>query len=300
MREYLDHYTLSASIQMQRTQDARIVLLVEGDTDARFFERFVDHERCFVISAHDRERAISLLRLLNQIPLDGVVAILDADFGRVTGTLESDGNVFFCDGHDLEIMLLRSPAIDRLTTEFASREKLDEFLKRRCPFASLAAFLAQACVPIGLLMLLSMQQKLSLTFKTISFSDFFDHADLTIDVERLITHVMNKSQKHDEKTANQLRLDLEKSLQHSVDAWEVARGHDCVELLALLLRSVIGTKKSKTDQRASQTIDSSLLEKILRLTFSESDFHETDLAQSISSWERKNPSQRFLMRKSNT
>ncbi len=147
---------------MARSLDSRAVLIVEGATDARFFERFVDHERCYVLAAHDRQRAVAVLRLLNSVPLCGVLAIVDADFGRITGTLETDANIMFCDGHDLEIMLIRPQALERVVSEHASETKLTAFLDRHGQSTILAAILANACLPIGALLLVSLRQNLGL------------------------------------------------------------------------------------------------------------------------------------------
>lgn len=112
MRDRITSDYLANQARMARAADSRAVVFVEGDVDARFFERFIDHEFCVVRAAHDRQRAVGTLRILNCDNVPGVLAIVDADFGRFTETLEVDGNILFCDGHDLEIMLLQSPALE--------------------------------------------------------------------------------------------------------------------------------------------------------------------------------------------
>jgi len=300
MRQYIDSNCLAAEVRMQRTQDLRTVMLVEGASDARFFERFVDHERCYVLSAHDRARALELLRILNSEAFSGVLGVIDADFGRVTGKLESDLNLCFCDAHDLEMMLLRSPALDRVISEHCSKDKLERFYSTRNPPTVLGAFLAVSCVPIGVLALTSLKNQLALFFEGLSFSDFFEKETLELDVEKLVRSVLNKSNRHEP----QLFSELYKAAQpeHSVgcDAWEMSRGHDCVELLAFALRSTIGTKKSKTGDRSPQPATVDVLERELRLAFSETDFFGTALSRAIIEWESTHPEHQVLLRSSLT
>ena len=142
MRQYIDSDDLAGEVRMGRSLDPRTVLIVEGATDARFFERFVDHEHCYVLAAHDRERAVAVLRVLNSVPLSGILAIVDADFRRLTGTLEPDQSLLYCDGHDLEIMVLQSQALDRVVTEHCSQEKLNAFLSKSKQPMVLASVLA--------------------------------------------------------------------------------------------------------------------------------------------------------------
>jgi hypothetical protein len=41
-----------------------------------------------------------LFQKLNADSIRGVLAVVDADFGLITGSLETDPNLVYCDGHD--------------------------------------------------------------------------------------------------------------------------------------------------------------------------------------------------------
>jgi len=295
MRQFIDSHDLAGEIRMERSLDPRAILIVEGATDARLFERFVDHEHCYVLAAHDRERAVSVLRILNALPLSGVLAIVDADFGRITGTLETDSNLLFCDGHDLEIMLIQSQALDRLVAEHASANKLAAFLANRKPQMLMASLLVHSCLPLGALLMISLRLGLTLKFDDLTFRDFVNSNNLQIDVTSLVRSVLNKSSCHDRNLETQLLQELHTILsEKTIQIWNLARGHDCIELLAFALRAAIGTKKSKTSDRKSISVNSELLERELRLTFSEADFATTLLIQGIHEWEFANSDYRVL------
>lgn len=284
MKEYLTSDHLANTVRMARSIDNRAVMFVEGATDARFFERFVDLDGCKVVAAHDRKRALGALRLLNSSAFSGVLAVVDADFVRITSTFESDRNLFYSDGHDLEVMLLRSQALDIVVREHASEEKLSAFIASQHSNV-LASILIQSVAPVGALVLISLEQDLGFTFDGVNFRDFVKAHSLQVEVPALIRCVMHKSSRHDTELAKQLEQRIGEVLTVISDFAELARGHDCVELLAFALRTTIGTKKSATDTRKPQTVTAELLERELRLAFAASDFFATGLYESLLNWQ---------------
>ena len=296
MRQFLDGDDLASEARMARSLDPRAVLVVEGATDARFFERFVDHEHCYVLAAHDRKRAVAVLRLLNAGQFPGVLAIIDADFGRITGALEAETNILFCDGHDLEMMLIRSKSFERVVGEHCSATKLSVLLKTRKPEMLLSTLLAQVCQPLGAFLLVSLREDLGLKFEDLTFKDFVDNESLNIDLPQLIRSVMNKSSLHDSQLAGRLEQKVSAELNVASQIWDMSRGHDCVEMLSFALRTTIGTKKSKTDDRKPIPVNAELLERELRLAFSEVDFSMTMLFNEIQGWESANGEYRMLLR----
>lgn len=294
MKQYIDSNDLASEVRMARSLDFRAVLIVEGDGDARFFEPFIDHEGCYVLSAHDRRRALAVLRILNAQNVLGVLAVVDADFGRITGTLESDPNLVFCDGHDLEMMLIRSKALDRVISEHASREKLSAFLDRNKPMV-IATLLARACRPLGAFLLISLRLDLGLTFEDLAFKDFVEKDSLQIDISALILSVMNKSSRHDVQLVGKLQQEIAIQMQQVDQIWDLACGHDCVELLCFALQFTIGTKKSRTGNRTPIVVHAELLERELRLAFTEADFAATGLFSEIHAWETVNANYRVIL-----
>lgn len=287
MREFLTSDHLANLVRMARTVDPRTVLFVEGDVDARFFERFVDHEQCIVRSAHDRQRAVGAIRILNAACVAGVLAVVDADFGRLTGTLESDGNVLFCDGHDLEIMLLQSPALERVMAEHGSADKCVKFLADRGNVL-LAVHLARTCLGIGALRLVSVRENFGLTFEGLAFGSFVDRASLAIDPAKLVKVVLDKSQRHDQTLTEKLTKEMETLVNSVVVPWELACGHDCVQLLSFSLRSTLGT-------HSPNEVTTEILERELRLAFDIVDFQATQLFGAILNWETSNADYRVVM-----
>lgn len=296
MREWLEGSDLAGEVRMNRSLDARAVMVVEGATDARLFERFVDHENCYVVAAHDRRRALEALRNLNSASIRGVMAVVDADFGRVTKQLEADRNLLFCDGHDLGIMLISSHAFDLVVAEHASETKLTTFLAGRPQPAILAAILMNSCQSLGALLLLSLRKDLGLKFDDLDFASFVDVSTLDIDVPKMVRSVMNKAQCHDRDLATRLEDEIRETLKGVFEKRDMARGHDCIDLLVFALRSTIGTKKSRTSEGKTANITRESLERELRLAFGDKDFAATHLAEAIAAWEMANSEYKVILR----
>ncbi|WP_232731757.1 DUF4435 domain-containing protein [Kamptonema formosum] len=263
---------------MQRSQHDGSFLIVEGDTDARVFNHLVDREKCQVENAYNKEMAVEALDILEQDNFAGVLAIVDADFSRLEGTVPSSPNLLLTDTHDLETMLLQSPALEKVLAEHSSEEKI----KRVTGSAGkdVRLILIDAGSPIGYLRWVSLKDNLSLKFEGLSFAKFLDSKSLAVDKSALIKTVKNTSQKPalvEREIKN--KMDGLKSDAH--DAWDVCCGHDLIEILSIGLCKLLGTNNA-SDVKPER------LEKDLRLAYERAHFWRAQLHAAIQEWERAN------------
>jgi Protein of unknown function (DUF4435) len=283
VREFLTEDRFANQLRLRRSIFLGTFLLVEGKFDRTFYERFVDRAVCQIEAVSGKPssklRAIAVLDILEKSSFLGVLGIVDADFDRLEASRHSSPNLLRTDTHDLETMLLDSPALDKLLAEFGSPEKITKF-------GDVRAALVAAGMSIGYLRWISQCNRLSLTFNDIKFSKFINEQSLQIDELKLIQEVKNKSQALalDNRELQQ-RLTNQKNDSH--DPWQVCCGHDLVEILSLSLRKVIGTKKP-TD------VESDSLERALRLAYEEAYFRKTQLYAAIEQWECNNQAFRVL------
>ncbi|MTJ55538.1 DUF4435 domain-containing protein [Anabaena sp. UHCC 0253] len=130
MREFLTVDRVANQIRLRRSTYAGTFLLVEGSSDKTFYERFVDKLGCeLVITAgkpSSKQRAINILEILEKSNFQGVLAIVDADFDRQQNTPVTSPNLLLTDTHDLETMLIQSPALEKVVSEFGSEEKITQ------------------------------------------------------------------------------------------------------------------------------------------------------------------------------
>jgi len=97
-------------------------LLVEGHTDRNFYRRFTNPYKCQITITYSKSTALQVVSILEQEAFPGILAIVDADFDILEGKLPDSSNVLFTDAHDLETMLMKSPALERVLIEFGSSE----------------------------------------------------------------------------------------------------------------------------------------------------------------------------------
>ncbi|HAG84438.1 MAG TPA: hypothetical protein DCL61_25610 [Cyanobacteria bacterium UBA12227] len=266
------------AIRLRRSSFSGAFLLVEGRSDKIFYERFVDKVACEVVTVSGKPssklRVIAVLEILEKSSFQGILAIVDADFDRLETSAHNSANLLRTDTHDLETMLLKSFALDKVIAEFGSEEKITKFGR------DVRTALLEAGASVGYLLWISKCDGLNLTFEGITFSKFIDEQTLQIDELGLIQEVKNKSQAFSLKNEDlQQRLISQKSNNH--DPWQVCCGHNLVEILSLGLRKAIASTKAAD-------VEPSSLERNLRLAYEEAYFRKTQLYLDIRAWERNN------------
>lgn len=278
MREYLTPDRIANKIRLLRSQHTGSFLIVEGDTDARFFKNLVDSQKCNVQSAMNKEMAVKVLDILEKDKFAGVVAILDADFWHLEETKPQSSNLLLTDTHDLETMILQSPALEKVLAEFGSEEKIKSVTEKFKK--DIRSLIIQAGVCLGYLRWVSLQENLALKFECLSFNKFVNDKTLVVDEYALIKEVKNKSQKPalDERDIQSKIQELKKE---GYDVWCVCCGHDLMEILSIALCKLLGTNNT-TGVKSEQ------LEKILRLAYERAYFCQTQLYRDIQQWEKAN------------
>jgi len=259
---------------MRRSSHKGSFLIVEGRSDKLVYERFIDGTNCEFSIASGKDNAVAAIRILEQDNFAGVLAIIDADFCRLELNLPSSSNLLLTDEHDLEMMLLKSLALDKVLSERGSEDKINKFGK------NIRLTLLERGKKIGYLRWVSLKDDLSLKFEELSFSRFIDKATLVIDTGKLIKAVKDHSQKfalREQDIQNSIET-LEKA---AYDPWQVCCGHDIICILSIGLSKVWGSWKTNE-------IRSDILERELRLAYEYAYFRSTQLYQSIQQWEVKN------------
>lgn len=278
MREYITNYTVANAIRMKRSFFVGAFLVVEGDSDKRVYGLVLDHERCAIEIAYGCDNAIGAVRILNSDGFAGVLAIVDADVANITGETIPEANILQTDLHDLECMMLNSPAFDRMLNELGSDDRVSAFSKTS---PLIAHKLATNAVPLGCLRLISIRQELKLKFEGLTFSRFVESSDFQIDPAKMVREVVNNSQKHhldQEVLLEQITVEAEKG--H--DCWQISCGHDIVEILSLAFRKAFSGK-------SSGAVSGEILERSLRLAYEATYFEQTILFQAMNDWEQQNP-----------
>jgi hypothetical protein len=278
VRDLLSLDRVANQIRLRRSIYQGTFLLVEGGSDKAFYERFVEKSVCEIVTVSGKPssklRVINVLKILEESNFQGVLAIVDADFDRLTTLQNNSYNLLYTDTHDLETMLINSPAFNKVLSEFGSEEKILKFNQ------DVRLAILESSVLVGYLLWISQRDDLNLTFDGITFSKFINEENLQIDELKLIREVKNKSQAFSLKDEDlQQRMNNAKKNNH--DPWQVCCGHDFVEILSLGLRKAIGSNKASDVEPVS-------LERNLRLAYEEIYLCKTQLYINIHNWEDNN------------
>jgi hypothetical protein len=284
MRTFLTPVDIANEIRMTRTLHDGAFLIVEGDTDARFYKHIADLGKCRIRIALNRENAIQIVTILQGDNFSGFLAIVDADFDTLEGKVFISSNIFLTDTHDIETMILKSPALEKLLSEMGSETKLAEFVKVRGK--DLREALLEEGLHPGYLRWVSLRHGHALKFEGLNYRAFTDHLALTIDQSKLIETIKNHSQKL-QLSDQELQRQIEAISEETHDKWHVCCGHDLICILSVGLHKAIGSYDWKE-------IKPEIIERSLRLAYESAWFRDTRLYASIKAWEGINGSFRVI------
>ena len=254
---------------MLRTSHDRAVLIVEGKDDLRFW-RPRRHAKCDLIDGEGKSNVVGAVLRLDAARFDGTLGVVDSDFELLTGRRFESRNLLYTDAHDLECLLCRSSALDKVLAEHGDPRKIRRFegagmdvrtalLERALVFGRLrlAALLARPAVELQM-----------------RVQRFVDEKTWTVDGETLIRQVVPNSPRDADAIATRLGKLPE------VDPWHVVRGHDMIAILCIGLRRVLGNLP------ASKGIGD--VAGLLRAGMSPEDLRDTGLWTSMQAWQAAN------------
>jgi hypothetical protein len=150
----IDGASIVAEIEMLRTLQNKAVLVVEGPSDDRFFANFVDAGTCEIVIAWGADNSLSALHIARSRRLKGVCYVLDRDYREFLCLMIDDPDVVFTDEHDIEMMMVCSPALTRVFLELGSRQKLREAEREGI---ALPEFVLEAAYVVGVLRLYALK-----------------------------------------------------------------------------------------------------------------------------------------------
>ena len=276
MREFLTYDDICNQMSMERTVFDGVFLVVEGVTDERLFEKFISKGDVRIIEGHSKDNVRSAVKDMRSTRGDDrVLGIIDPDLDRLRGR-GVKRPLFHTDCRDMEMMLLRSNALNDVLDEYGETDLVEQFTESVGPVRDA---LVSASYPIGLLMAISQSEGLNLSFKDLEFSRFINVRTLSLNTDAMIDAVIFNSH-NCRMSKKQLKAVLLREAEALDDIWEAARGHDTVNILLLALKRNFGSFNARN-------LGEGELGGALRLAFSDDDFRDTDLYRETSEWARE-------------
>ena len=248
-------------------------LVVEGHDDSRFMWKFISRESCEIIVAYGKQNVFDAINILEADDFIGVLGMVDADFDRVERLINSSLNVVMPESHDLDAMLIYSPAFDLVMDEFASVGKLNDFGK------DVLQTLMDRALQLAYLRLYSLRNDIGLRFRGMNQSAWIDVGSFDSDADRLIETVKNRSQRQ-YLLSDEFRSEMDTIESSNYDPREMCNGTDMIGILSVGLRRVLGTNNATS-------VNTENLRRSLRLAYSEQHFMMSNLYKDIRAWESR-------------
>jgi hypothetical protein len=278
LRQFLNEHTQANEIRMLRSQFQGAFLIVEGSTDQRFYKRFIDPDQCMIRAASGKEMALKVMDILERDRFPGILAILDADSLIVEQAVPASPNILLTDDHDIEMVIIRSPALEKVLDEYASEAKIAQFKQQTGQ--DVRSALLERGLHLGYLRWHSLRANLALKFEDLDFTKFVKRDALSFSPAAMIRAIKDHSQKPGLNEHDILaRLQELAALGH--DPAQICCCHDAITLLALGLCKIWGSHNTGDLPPAA-------LESILRIAFETAHFHATRLYAAICTWEQTN------------
>jgi len=248
------------------SNEEKVLVLLEGETDIRLFKKLFDLNCVEVESLNGKEKVIQALQKLQEEGYQHVIGIKDADFDHLEETQKIE-NLFITDYHDMEVSMIESKALESLIFEYAHTQ------------SNRLAFLKQEvyniAINIGYLRWFNHKQgNDTLLFEGLNFGSFIQQGSVGVDfnqesfLKTLLEHSRNKNANLS-LTPQSLQETIEDLQRLSMDKLQISCGHDVTKLIAkYLLKNFNGNE----------------IEKALRVAYSVEYFKNSQLYNSLFKW----------------
>jgi len=265
------------SIQIMRAAsldnyNERSFLLLEGSDDSKFWIYYISDENCRIIICNGKKHIVAAIEKISKEKITGVLGIVDDDFDSLEGKTPNLPNLIATETHDLECLLLRSRAFEKVLAEHGKSQKIEKFKENENK--ELREALLKRGVIFGRLRWLSLRYHWKINFDCLPPNKFVNK-DWQVDQRKLLDNMIQLLE--NALTTEQLQ-NLVDSLPQDADLWKVCQGHDLLYIFAIAFQKVWGQKAVGSDNIAS----------ILRQGIESEEFFATELVKKIKIWEHNN------------
>ncbi len=269
-------------------------LLTEGEKDTLLFSKFINKETIEIRPAFGCSKLLECFKILKSRKFNRHIGIIDGDFHRILNTVPEIENLFLVDFHDIEIMMIKSSALNSIVNISGYGSKVKEFEKDR-NIALLNALLNSA-KNIGYLRLANNIHSLGLKFKPdnpegnqIPYKDFICNDLASHSWETMIKRIMDYSRSKNINLKSEIDI-KEKFLEVSKKEYDIdqlVNGHDITNILSMFFVKKIKCKKS-------MVADHNAITDSLILAFETTEFQKTNLYKELLNWSLDNDIDLFV------
>lgn len=225
-----------AEIEMLRAISPTASFIVEGHDDFRFWKERVAAATVKIVNCEGKQNLIEVARQASQSGKNYIAGVYDPDFDRISGIRHFADFLAVTDENDLEILLLRSPCLDRVLGQLADADKIEIF--ETANQTSVLDHIECIARRFGELRFINHQQGLGVNFDDLSPYRFVQANDWSLDLTALHQEFIRISgiSKDD--------LDLQLAALISFEKWSLAQGHDCLKIFSQGMKNVLAKRQA--------------------------------------------------------
>lgn len=284
---------MEAYITPERTANAIMLdskfaghyLIVEGKKDLKLYGKFVNLDGFRIKPAFGNAKVKEVLRILDERGFDKRIGIIDSDFNQIIGIKEKTEGLFITDDHDIEVMIIKTSALNHLLNIFCTKNSIENFETKQGE--TIKNLLFSLGEEIGYLKYANKLYDLGLVFKPVTVdgnqlkyknivcNETFRYLGKDALIKTAINYSVNRgtdikskdviAEKYDEVSA------LELDLNHLVN------GHDLCQFLYILMKKILKSRNKMLQ-------DYNSVEDSLILAYEYANFKETNLYGSLLKW----------------
>ncbi len=105
-------------------------LLVEGKKDVKLYRKFLNNKEVQIKPAFGNEKVKKVLEILDERGFSKRFGIIDSDFKKLLNINETLDGLFITDEHDIEVMIIKTKALEDVLNVFCSKTKINDFEKK--------------------------------------------------------------------------------------------------------------------------------------------------------------------------
>ena len=263
---YVNGTIVANQVRLQAARDDHAFLLVEGDSDSLLLRKYIIPENCTFIPCCGKVNVIDALALLQTDNFDRAIGLVDRD--ALKAHKGSTPNLLsFTDDNDLEITIIRSPALRDFLREFGSDSKVEAVESiARVPVED---YIFGEASKIGALRELSRIRGWDLRFDGMKYK-FCDQASPEIDMKETIKHIVGRIKNKDLPPIDIIIKQAAELIGATENLSSICCGHDCTRILGRALRNKLGNYNGFNSEKSHPEI-----EKVLRLSYDYEYFKKT-------------------------
>lgn len=271
-----------------------LYMFVEGVSDENFWKRFIDKKAIRIQQVNGWENVARCVLEFNKASLNKYCfGIIDGDFENIYPHKGlTDENIFYTDYHDLEMMIILSPAWE------AALSSIDKSNRLKVSHKDILSSVLEITDRIGYLKLSSLKENLGLIFKKHNknheiewpkYEKFIDKQGNYEGDEKLINYFHSYTNSNTQNFLPPIQSIIEKFNKEIVNKYSskyLSNGHDIIHILIILLK-----RKFKLNENYIMT---ETVEIALRSAFNYERLQGTIIFESIIEWTKKNSINIFI------